>query len=344
MPVKLPWGAVKRCVGAGIFAIAMFSLGTSPAQATLAPNAKADCVYSSHSIAILHQFDQLVGANVSCAQVYINATSTWSQWDSPWMINYYDPDMDWSQWATAPGTHRQLIITQSLAPSSVTSQSNWAAEGASGAFTRYARVLAQKLVAAGLGGSVIRLSPECNGTWNADSLGSGPAQWAQWDQFWRETVDAMRSIPGAHFQFDFNVNALYRALPLSEIYPGNKWVNIVSVDAYDNGNLGTTAGARWNEIYNGLDGIGTVVKFAKAHGKSIAIPEWGVAPVSDDNGFGDDPTFVNGIASVVRDNKTAYQSYFYKYGNATQLADGPGSLAAYRRDFGMHGSSVGRQS
>jgi len=151
----------------------------------------------------------------------------------------------------------------------------------------------------------------------------------------------MRSVPGANFQFDWCIAALYRALPLSEIYPGSDVVNIIGIDAYDTGNIGNTAAARWNEALNGPDGIQAVVNFAAAQGKPISIPEWGVSPVAQSEGFGDDPMFVNGIASAVRDNPTAYQSYFYKYGYASQLAAGTQSLAAYQQHFGADGDSLG---
>jgi hypothetical protein len=326
-------------VGASLMTGALL-LTASAAQATIANDAKEECVYTAHKISILDQFEQMVGENINCVQVYI-AADTWQHWDSPWFINYYVPNSDWSQWATAPGTNRQLIITQSLAPSEITSQSDWLELGAAGAYTQYARAFAQNLVAAGLGGSVLRLGSEANGTWNADSLGSTPAQWALWDQFWRETVTAMRSVPGAHFQCDFNIAALYRPLPLSEIYPGNAYVDFIGLDAYDSGNIGNTDASRWNYNYTGPDGIQTVADFAKAHGKPLSIPEWGVGEDVGLEGFGDDPTFVNGIASVVRDDDTAYQCYFYNYGNATELATGPLSLAAYRAHFGPRGDSLG---
>lgn len=335
--------ALRLLIPTAALTVCGLVLFASSAQADLADNAKAECVYTAHKISILQQFEQMVGENINCVQVYL-ADDTWQHWVSPWFINYYLPNSDWSQWATAPGTHRQLIITQSLAPSEITSLPNWLQQGASGAYAIYAKALAQNLVAAGLGGSVIRLASEANGTWNADSLGSTPAQWAEWDQFWRHTVTAMRSVPGAHFQFDFNIAALYRALPLSEIYPGNAYVDIIGVDAYDSGNIGNTAASRWNYVDTGPDGIETVANFAKAHGKPFSIPEWGVGVDSGLDGFGDDPTFVKGIANVVRTTDTAYQCYFYNYGNATELATGPLSLAAYRRNFGPHGDSKGPAS
>jgi len=323
-----------------ILAVCSIALGCSAARADAAiigGNSKTPCVYSAHSISTLDAFSLMVGRQINCAMVYINATNTWQQWESPWFINYYNPDNDWSAWATAPGTNRQLVITQNLIPSDLEG-TDWLDAGAAGDYTVYARALAQNLVNAGLGNSVIRLSPESNGTWYSDSLGSTPAQWAEWDEFWRQTVLAMRSVPGANFQFDWCIAALYRALPLSEIYPGNDVVNIIGVDAYDTGNIGNTDAARWNETLNGADGIQAVVNFAAAQGKPISIPEWGVSPVGDSEGFGDDPTFVNGIASVVGDNPTAYQSYFYKYGYAIQLSPGTQSLAAYQQDFGAGGS------
>jgi Glycosyl hydrolase family 26 len=328
---------------ASTLATLSIALGCSAARADAAligGNSKTPCVYSAHSIATLNAFSLMVGRQINCATVYNNASITWQQWETPWFINYYNPDSDWSQWATTPGTNRQLVITQNLIPSSLEG-TDWLDAGAAGDYTTYAKTLAQNLVNAGLGDSIIRLSPEANGTWYSDSLGTTPTQWALWDQFWRQTVLAMRSVPGANFQFDWCIAALYRALPLSEIYPGSDVVNIIGIDAYDTGNIGTTAAARWNETLNGSDGIQAVLNFAAAQGKPISIPEWGVSPVGDSEGFGDDPTFVNGIASVVRDNPTAYQSYFYKYGYEIQLSPGTQSLAAYQQHFGADGDSIG---
>jgi len=336
---------LSRAVSGIVSTLAALSLalGCSAARADAAligGNSKTPCVYSAHSIATLNAFSEMVGRQIDCAMVYNNSSTTWQQWETPWFINYYDPDNDWSQWATAPGTNRQLVITQNLIPSDIEG-TEWLDAGAAGDYTAYARTLAQNLVNAGLGDSIIRLSPEANGTWNSDSLGTTPAQWALWDQFWRQTVLAMRSVPGANFKFDWCIAALYRALPLSEIYPGSDVVDIIGIDAYDTGNIGNTAAARWNEALNGPDGIQAVVNFAAAQGKPISIPEWGVSPVDQSEGFGDDPTFVDGIASVVRDNPTAYQSYFYKYGYATQLGPGTQSLAAYQQHFGADGDSLG---
>jgi hypothetical protein len=310
---------------------------TSPARAATADTSKEACVYSAHSIATLDGFGAMVGHQMSCAMVYVDETTTWQQWETPWILSPPSADNNWVSWATTPGTSRQLVITQNLIPSDVES-GDWLDAGAGGDYESYARTFAANLVAAGLGNSIIRLAPEANGTWKNDSLGTTPQQWALWDQFWSNTVNAMRSVPGANFQFDWCINYLYRDLPLSEIYPGNNVVNIIGIDVYDDGNLGSTGAARWNSADTGADGVQAVVNFAAANGKPLSIPEWGVDTVAHGGG-GDDPAFVNGIASVVANNPTAYQSYFYNDTWAQQFAPGTQSVAAYAADFDALGGS-----
>lgn len=303
-----------------------------------AADSKRVCVYSAHSIAILQQFDSLVGRNVACVMVYNDTSPDWSNWEQPWFLRHTYDDNNWRAWATAPGTDRQLVISQNLFPASE-NNSDWRDAGARGDYEQHAVALARNLVAAGLGNSIIRLAHEANGDWYPDSIGNTQSDFDRWRQFWRNTVIAMRSVPGANFTFDWCINAAYRPIPLASFYPGDDVVDIVGIDAYDSG---VAAGLpRWSTIYNRTDGIGDVVAFARAHGKPLSIPEWGVAPLTSPGTGGDDGAYVDGIASVVRNNPVAYQSYFFKYGFATQLSGGPDSLSSYRRHFGAGGDSVG---
>jgi hypothetical protein len=238
-----------------------------------------------------------------------------------------------------PGTRRQLIITQNLFPSSLEGL-DWLRAGAAGVFVGYARALARNLVAAGLGGSVIRLADEANDSGSPDAVGSTDPQLALWRQFWRRTAIAMRSVPGAHFLFDWCINAYWRPIPLSKWYPGDDVVNIIGIDAYDSG---VPPGQdRWHRIYYQPDGIHDVLQFARAHDKPVSLPEWGLAPPGQGNlGGGDDPAYVDGIAAVVRNNRVAYQAYFYHLASGSLLDSSPLSLAAYRRHFGGGGDSTG---
>jgi hypothetical protein len=85
--------------------------------------------------------------------------------------------------------------------------------------------------------------------------------------------------------------------------------------------------------------MGAIVRFARAHHKPLSIPEWGVAPASA-TGIGDDPAYVDGIAMVVRNERVAYQSYWYSRGYATLFARSRRSLSAYRAHFGRDGDAV----
>jgi hypothetical protein len=294
------------------------------------------CV-SAQSRSAIAAFGKLVGRPIDCALVFNDAAPDWAGWVRPWFTNHPYDDLNFGRWATAPG--HELIITQNLFPSTVAA-TDWRDAGARGDYARYARELARNLVAAGLGNSVIRLGHEANGTWYPDSIGTTPRDFARWREFWRKTVVAMRSVPGAHFRFDWCVNAAVRNIPLNDYYPGDDVVDIVGVDAYDVGVHSLRD--RWPAIYKRPGGVRDVLEFAKAHRKPLSIPEWGVGPASDRAYLpgGDDPGYVNGIAAVVRGNDVAYQSYFFKHEWADQLLRSPASLAAYRRHFGARGDSA----
>jgi hypothetical protein len=99
----------------------------------------------------------------------------------------------------------------------------------------------------------------------------------------------------------------------------------------------TTPAARFGSIANQPGGLTSLVAFANRHGKPISIPEWGLIPAGM-LGAGDDPAFVAGIASVVRHNKVAYQSYFETaIGSTMRLSEAPASLQEYRRAFVIAG-------
>src|SRR5690348_7952016 len=95
-------------------AITTIAMSLPQAASATAPDAKRVCVYTGHSIATLQQFDSLVGRDVDCVMVFSNSSTTWSDWENPWFLHAADPDNNWKAWATAPGSHRQLVISQNL--------------------------------------------------------------------------------------------------------------------------------------------------------------------------------------------------------------------------------------
>jgi hypothetical protein len=324
---------VSLRLSALLIAAVLLTTGTAQADPTTPrANSKTVCAYAFHHIGIFQKFQRMVGRTIDCALVYNDASPGWAGWENPWFTHHPDPDLNWAKWATAPGTSRTLIITQNLFPASV-NHANWRVAGARGRYARHAKALARNLVAAGLGTAVIRLGHEANGDWYPDSIGSTRRQFALWRKFWRRTVLAMRSVRGAHFRFDWSVNAAYRPIPFRLWYPGNDVVDYIGIDAYDSG-VKSLSG-RGGTIFGRPLGLRDAIAFAKARHKPLSIPEWGVGTAGLKSlAGGDDPAYVDGIASVVRRNRVAYQSYFYAHEWADQLAPGTRSLSSYRRHFG----------
>ena len=290
------------------------------------------CAYANGRRYDFTLFEQLAQTSITCALIFDNDQPTWADWEDPWFINTRIPDENWTSFARRRGN--QLIITVNLIPDEAAAQ-DWRSLGARGAYSSYDRTLARYLVAAGMGHAIIRLGHEGNGDWGNDNIGTSPRQWAQWKQFWRNTVFAMRSVPGAHFTFNWCIANGYRPIPFSAYYPGNDVVNSIGVDVYD---LGAPAGtppglARWLYQYNRPGGLAAISAFANQVHKPLTIPEWGLEPTAIGGG-GDNLAFVRGLAGFVRRVKAPFQSYFGGGGSLTALSVARASLRAYRQMIG----------
>jgi Glycosyl hydrolase family 26 len=309
-------------------------------------DSKLCAVAPGTTLAGLQAFETLVGRKYDTVMVYNNASPTWAGLVMPWFCAYKHPSpYAWADWATAPDTSRRLIITQNPCPPAVEPAATWLADGAAGKFAPYFTELATNLVAAGLGNSIIRLCHEANDPAYEYSVSASwtAAQFAQWTATWNSSATAMKAVTGAEFLFDWCINAYYQPIPLADWYPGDDLVDIVGIDTYDAGvplvnGAQATPAQRWTRLMTQANGIQAVLDFAQLHGKPVSIPEWGLEPAATtaapgNTGGGDNPTYVEGIAQAVRDNPVAYQSYFYSGVQATLLAPGSGSLAAYQAAF-----------
>ena len=181
---------------------------------------KTTCLYTGGGISALAGFDRLTGQQVNCVLLYSDGNTTWSEWAKPWFTEPAAGDSDWRGWLRADPSARRVVLSQEMVPDNV--PANWRELGAAGAYDGYARQLAANLVAAGMGNAVIRLGHEMNGTWYHDSLGNDSAEYGDWSAYWARIVKAMRPVSGAHFLFDWNVNAGYRDIPLDQLLPGRQ--------------------------------------------------------------------------------------------------------------------------
>lgn len=277
-----------------------------------------------------------------CLSVYADNATSWSGWESPWVD---DPSTGYPGFAAS--ANHTVIVGIQLAPRSVTAPSGspdpaaWEASCASGSYNGYAKTLAGNLVSAGLGRAVIRLGIEMNGNWEADYAGTTAGEQQAWARCFAQEVSAMRSVSGADFLFDWNVNACVDDDNLSNLYPGNASVDIVGVDAYDafcNGTHPAPSAATFQSLASEPDGLDAVTSFAASHGKPVSLPEWGTAaiPANGGSGLGDDGAYVKGIGQWVASNDVAFQTYF-DIGDGSILpltSANPNTLAAYRAAFG----------
>jgi hypothetical protein len=223
-------------------------------------------------------------------------------------------------------------------------------QGATGAYNSYFLQLAQDMVSAGQGSSIIRPGWEFNGGWFPWAANG---QAAAFVTYWQQIVNTMRSVPGQNFTFEWNPTAGDQGVGnLANYYPGNAYVDEIGLDLYDQ-SWGTFAGiaAQWKTYLTEPYGLDWLASFAASQGKQITLPEWGLSPDPSSNdggvasapnsnvGGGDDPTFINDMAQWITQNNV-YEATYWQY-NSSLLStrSNPNSFAAFVQDFGSGSGS-----
>jgi len=199
--------------------------------------------------------------------------------------------------------------------------------GATGAYDGYFESVARYLVAHGQGRSVIRLGWEFNGDWFRWSASGCPSCFIS---YWRHIVTTMRAVPGGRFLFEWNPAAGRNSLAPPAAYPGNRYVDIIGLDVYDNVPHVVQPAARWRDLVREPFGLRWVQSFARSHRKPVSFPEWGLGyPPA---GGGDNAYFVSHMARFVLSQHHADNAIYWDYGTST-LSSSPRSLAALVRVF-----------
>ncbi len=99
----------------------------------------------------------------------------------------------------------------------------------------------------------------------------------------------MRSVPGADFRFDFAPSRGRDAIPWTECYPGDDYVDVIGMDSYDQ-----PPGVSFTEQIKEPYGLQAQVDFAQAHGKPVSYPEWGLFR------NGDNPDYIRQMLALDR--------------------------------------------
>ena len=305
----------------------------------------------------VNSFASVTGAHVTMAETYL----PWAAYTgSAYGWAYLTTESTLSSWLSNwEGTSDQMVMgLPMVALDGSGNPENTLAEGAAGDENANFVAIAKNLVALGFGNAVLRPGWEFDGTWYPWSVESD-ADAANFATYWQNIVTSMRSVPGANFKFLWSP-AGFQSLSwdINDAYPGNSYVDDVSLDVYDwswdtsifppSGNPNNTAtvaqsNAVFSELLTDTEGLNWLASFAQAHDEPIVIPEWAVTIRNDGHGLGDDPTFINNMDSWFITNHVAWSIYFTddaadnaSQGIDFQVTDGnfPNSLAALKTDFG----------
>ncbi|MEU0587813.1 glycosyl hydrolase [Streptomyces sp. NPDC006132] len=190
-------------------------------------------------------------------------------------------------------------------------------EGAAGRFDHHFRALAERLVELGVPDTVLVLGWEMNGVTYTHRCGPDPEAWKQ---YWNRIVTTMRAVPGQKFRFDFTPSRGRDAVPWTQCYPGDDTVDIVGMDAYDQ-----PRGMSFDEQVKEPYGLQEHVEFAKAHGKAISFPEWGLFR------NGDNAEYMKRMLAWMDEHKPLYQTLTdYCPHGVWQCDDNPRASEVYR--------------
>ncbi|MGH8994936.1 MAG: hypothetical protein ACRDYB_02700 [Acidimicrobiales bacterium] len=218
-------------------------------------------------------FSADAGAPVPFAFDYLDGSS-WSMLANPmWFVKHWD------------GSGFRMIWGVPLLPKVGASL----ATGATGAYNRYFTELASTLVTHGLANSVIMLGWDPQDQVLAWAVNS-PAAATDYVAYWRQVVTAMRSVPNEQFQFAWDSAPGSSTLLPTSVYPGDRYVDIVATDAFDEGS--SVVGGGWNAVAEQPYGPDWFSTFAAKHHKPLMIAKWGVVPTTNAGG-GDNSAFVS---------------------------------------------------
>jgi hypothetical protein len=274
-------------------------------------------------------FSQWLGKPVTLAEAF-EASDRWDNVDgAAWQLG------PWSQWVRAQNGRNLILSVPMLA-------GGWDLAGADGVagtaddlslakcgaghYDAHWANLANELAYYGLHWAYLRLGWEPDGGWYTWRAQQGQGNEANYASCFRRIVEVMRKTqPANQWKFVWNpTTAWWDKSYLDAIWPGNDYVDLVGIDFYDQSWAQNTypypsvcdAACRLTRQQNAWNHqswyLYTIRDFAIAHGKAMAIPEWGVAIRPDGHGGGDNPYFVQKMHEFIMNpgNYVAFHSYF----------------------------------
>jgi len=265
----------------------------------------------------LASFDAYRGHASEVATVY-HIQDTWSTIASNmWAEQQYN------------GWNGTLIIGMPMLPSC--SGCGTLHDVAAGTYDSYFTSFAKNLQAMGRGGSVIRLGWEFDGGWQPWAANNA----TDFVTAFRHIVTLIRAqAPAVKIDWcgNFGGSQVSGGDEFTNLYPGDAYVDIVGVDAYDRQWFAVTNDATWNSYVTRSHGLADWLNFAKSHGKKLSLPEWGLYSTET----GDAPVYIQKMHDWFAANAAniAYELYFnepqsYIKNSLSGPVQNPNSSAVY---------------
>lgn len=274
-------------------------------------------------------FERMTGAPLGLVHNYVLPMQGWApiRGESP------EGRLDWAKTILDEQPNRTVLVSYPPIPGRIEGPRAVALQKcAAGRFdhhyTSYGRGLAKRR----LGRVILRVGWEFDADFPWGAAGR-PEQAQVFAACYRQVVRSIRrAYPDNRIRFDWNATARVTRELLRAGYPGNRYVDVVSVEAYD-GRGGPVPAERWAATKRKLD---LVRDFAKHRGKKLAFPEWGIMTHYRNPGWGggDNPHHVRQLCGYAREpeNNVLYLAYFNLSSRLSThlLALHPRSLAAFR--------------
>jgi hypothetical protein len=285
----------------------------------------------------------------------IQCTVSWHSWEAYKSVGWlHTPDRFANR-----GSRRMIYATPIIIKDGASSY----AQAKDGVYDLYWKSLANSIISHNGGNTetheiVLRPSHEMNGDWFAWGIGPKPTETAIADFIasWRRFHSVFRRAPGGRrFRFCFSPTEGASCDP-RPLWPGDEYVDIVGHDIYWDPKLKggwetNDAAVAWDKRVgsNPYDGwrIGSMLEFAKAHGKLFQVDVWGV------HGPDAEP-FINGMAALIKANKDFIRSHSYwncdsSYVGRLENRDDvwPRTTACFKANFGKaigNGMAPGRET
>ncbi|WP_043494934.1 glycoside hydrolase family 26 protein [Streptomyces viridosporus] len=257
----------------------------------------------------------LVGAELRVGHTYLPGNH-WS--DIEGRVRFLE---DWARWRNEKDD-RMLVLNVPLqerneegVPDAEVRQ--LLRRGAAGEFDHHFRALAERLVELKVPDTILVLGWEMNGATYTHRCGPDPESWKK---YWNRIVATMRAVPGQEFRFDFAPSRGRDAVPWTQCYPGDGTVDVIGMDSYDQ-----PSGMSFDEQVEEPYGLRAHVDFAKAHGKPISYPEWGLFR------NGDNPEYMRRMLEWMDEQRPLYNTVTdYCPHGVWQCGDNPESSRVYR--------------